>query len=51
MSICGEVAGNPDFTGRIMQAGIRAISASPTRIAGVRQAARQHRATAPKSPS
>ena len=51
MSICGEVAGNPDFTGRIMQAGIRAISASPTRIAGVRQAARQHGATTPKARS
>jgi phosphoenolpyruvate-protein kinase (PTS system EI component) len=51
MSICGEVAGNPDFTGKIMQAGIRAISASPTRIAGVRRAASQHRATDPKARS
>lgn len=51
MSICGEVAGNPEFTARIMQAGIRAISASPTRIAGVRQAARQYGATAPKARS
>ena len=51
MSICGEVAGNPDFTGKIMQAGIRAISASPTRIAGVRRAASQHGATDPKARS
>jgi phosphotransferase system enzyme I (PtsI) len=39
MAICGELAGNPDLTCRIMQAGISAISTSPSRIAKVRRAA------------
>jgi phosphoenolpyruvate-protein kinase (PTS system EI component) len=39
MAICGELAGNPDLTCRILQAGIAAISTSPSRIAKVRQAA------------
>jgi phosphotransferase system enzyme I (PtsI) len=40
MAICGELAGNPDLTCRIMQAGISAISTSPSHIAKVRRAAR-----------
>jgi phosphotransferase system enzyme I (PtsI) len=39
MAICGELAGNPDLTCRILQAGIAAISTSPSRIAKVRRAA------------
>ena len=39
MAICGELAGNPDLTGRILQAGITTISTSPSRIAEVRRAA------------
>ena len=39
MSICGELAGNPDLTWRIIQAGIASVSTSPSRIAKVRQAA------------
>jgi len=39
MAICGELAGNTDFTCRILQAGISAISTSPSRIAKVRRAA------------
>ena len=38
MAICGELAGNPDLTGRIMQAGITTISTSPPQIAKVRRA-------------
>jgi phosphotransferase system enzyme I (PtsI) len=40
MAICGEVAGNPALTCRIIDAGISAISTSPALIAGVRRAAR-----------
>jgi len=36
MAICGELAGNPDLTRKIIQAGITAVSTSPSRIAGVR---------------
>jgi phosphotransferase system enzyme I (PtsI) len=39
MSICGELAGNPGLTGRIIQSGVTAISTSPAHIAEVRQAA------------
>jgi phosphotransferase system enzyme I (PtsI) len=38
MTICGELAGNPDLTRKVIQAGITAVSASPSRIAGVRLA-------------
>jgi phosphoenolpyruvate-protein phosphotransferase (PTS system enzyme I) len=40
MAICGELAGNPDLTCRIIQAGIATVSTSPSRIAKVRQAAK-----------
>lgn len=40
MAICGELAGNPDLTRRVIQAGISAVSTSPSRIADVRRAAR-----------
>jgi len=39
MAICGELAGNPDLTSRILQAGISTISTSPSHIAKVRRAA------------
>ncbi|MEA3413377.1 MAG: putative PEP-binding protein [Pseudomonadota bacterium] len=42
MSICGELAGNPNFTRRIMKAGIAAVSTSTTRIGEVRRSARHH---------
>jgi phosphotransferase system enzyme I (PtsI) len=38
MAICGELAGNPGLTRRVIQAGITAISTSPARIAGIRLA-------------
>jgi phosphotransferase system enzyme I (PtsI) len=41
MAICGELAGNPDLTRRVIQAGISAVSTSPSRIADVRRAARR----------
>jgi phosphoenolpyruvate-protein kinase (PTS system EI component) len=41
MAICGELAGNPDFTHRVIRAGISAVSTSPSRIADVRRAARR----------
>ena len=40
MAICGELAGNPNLTRRVIQAGISAVSTSPSRIADVRRAAR-----------
>jgi phosphoenolpyruvate-protein kinase (PTS system EI component) len=39
MAICGELAGDPALTGRIMQAGITTVSTSPSQIAKVRGAA------------
>lgn len=41
MAICGELAGNPELTVRIMQCGVTAISTSPSCIAGVRRAAQK----------
>jgi phosphoenolpyruvate-protein kinase (PTS system EI component) len=43
MTICGELAGNPDLVRRIMQSGVRMISTSPSRIAGVRRALQEIR--------
>ncbi len=43
MAICGELAGNPDLTCRIMASGITTISTSPSHIARVRRAAEKHR--------
>jgi len=43
MAICGELAGNPELTGRIMSSGISTISTSPSRIARVRRAAEEQR--------
>ncbi len=40
LSICGELAGNPNYTRRIIDVGIRAVSTTPRRIAPVRLAAR-----------
>ncbi len=40
LSICGELAGNPNYTRRIIDAGIKAVSTNPRRIAPVRLAAR-----------
>lgn len=41
MSICGELAGNPEYTGRIIRSGITAISTNPSCIARVRRAAQE----------
>lgn len=41
MTICGELAGNPELTTRIMQSGLTLISTSPSRIARVRRAAQK----------
>jgi phosphotransferase system enzyme I (PtsI) len=41
MAICGELAGNPELTSRIIQSGLTAISTSPSRIASVRRAAQK----------
>lgn len=43
MAICGELAGDPRFTARIMDSGISAVSTSPAHIARVRRAAEQAR--------
>lgn len=42
MAMCGELAGNPGLIRKVIQAGITAVSTSPSRIAGVRLAV--HRA-------
>jgi len=41
MAICGELAGNPELTRRIIQAGITTVSTAPSRIAGVRLESRR----------
>jgi phosphotransferase system enzyme I (PtsI) len=45
LSVCGELAGNPELTTRIVDTGIEAISTSPARIAGVRRALRKRLGT------
>lgn len=39
LSVCGEVAGNPRFLPKLVQAGITTVSVSPRLIAGLRLAA------------
>ncbi len=39
LSICGELAGDPRYTRRIVEVGIKALSVTPRRIASVRRAA------------
>ena len=39
MAICGELAGDPELTGIIIDSGITAVSTTPSRIARVRRAA------------
>jgi phosphotransferase system enzyme I (PtsI) len=52
MALCGELAGNPDLTHRIIQAGITNLSTSPSRIATVRLAkSRMAAVQAPDAPS
>jgi phosphoenolpyruvate-protein kinase (PTS system EI component) len=40
LSVCGELAGDPALTRRLIRAGIRQVSVTPRGIAGVRMAAR-----------
>jgi len=42
LSICGELAGDPRWVGKLMDLGITAISASPRLIGDLRTAAREH---------
>ncbi len=39
LSVCGEMAGNPRYTAKLIEVGIRSVSVSPRRIPGVRTAA------------
>jgi phosphotransferase system enzyme I (PtsI) len=39
LSICGEMASDPEYTPRLLSLGIRTVSVSPRLIAGVRRAA------------
>lgn len=39
LSMCGELAGDPRYTRRIVEVGIKAVSVTPRRIASVRRAA------------
>jgi phosphoenolpyruvate-protein kinase (PTS system EI component) len=43
LSICGELAGNPEFAQRIMETGITVVSTGAMHIAAVRQAAQENR--------
>lgn len=47
LSICGELAGEPRYTQRILDVGIKALSTTPRRIAGVRRAACSNSASSP----
>jgi phosphotransferase system enzyme I (PtsI) len=38
LSVCGEIAGNPEYARLLMKEGIRAVSVSPRAIAGLRVA-------------
>ena len=40
MTVCGELAGNPDLTDRLMRCGITAVSANPANVAAIRQSAK-----------
>ena len=40
LSLCGELAGDPRYTGKIMEAGIRLVSVSARLIPAIRRAAR-----------
>jgi phosphotransferase system enzyme I (PtsI) len=42
LSVCGELAGDPHYTSRLLEIGIRSVSVSPRLIARVRAAAQQH---------
>ncbi len=42
VSICGEIAGEPEYTTKLLDAGIRSVSVSPRRIPGVRLAAKEY---------
>lgn len=39
LSICGELAGDPEYTGKLMDLGVNCVSVSPRRISDVRAAA------------
>ncbi len=40
LSVCGEMAGNPEYAEKFMAAGIASVSVSPRRIPAIRKAAR-----------
>ena len=40
LTICGELAGDSQFTRRLMEVGVAAISVAPKRIAAVRRSAK-----------
>jgi phosphoenolpyruvate-protein phosphotransferase (PTS system enzyme I) len=39
LSVCGELGGDPEYTGRFLELGVREVSVSPRRIPEVRRAA------------
>ncbi|HUU93455.1 MAG TPA: putative PEP-binding protein, partial [Phycisphaerae bacterium] len=41
LSICGELASDPAYIGRLLSLGIRTVSVSPRLIPGVRQAVKE----------
>jgi phosphoenolpyruvate-protein kinase (PTS system EI component) len=47
VSVCGEMAGEPHYVHKLMDAGINSVSVSPRRIPAVRLAAKEHLETAP----
>ena len=42
MTVCGELAGNPDLTRRLLQCGITAVSANPANVAAIRRSVKNH---------
>jgi phosphoenolpyruvate-protein kinase (PTS system EI component) len=50
LTICGELAGDPENVERIVHAGISVVSVAPKRIPGVRRAATESRGPIPPAP-
>jgi len=51
MAICGELAGKPELTCRILNCGITTISTSPAHVADVRRAAKSRCSEPPSTPA
>jgi len=50
LSVCGEIAGDPDYVPKLMEAGIDRVSVSTRRIPAARAAAQHYRPAVPVAP-